>query len=337
MQDAGKAINMWQTKIVNTQTQQQWAQFSNNLRLSNRAYADALALAGRGGGGRGSTGEMGGLERQQTLLGFSLTQKQINFQTALAGFQAPGLTSEERGARQAEAEMEAKVAQKQLNIQRRMFTVGAGRGVDDTGAARKLLKSEQAAQVAIAAAQKAIAAQQMKLSQAQSKAQAIMQQAEGNYSQVLSSGAAYAAQFGGAVQNVAGAVKTAVKDIYGALGYHQGKGGRWVQGGPLPNVGYDNQNHAAGYLGAFARGAVMTVGEAGPETVAILRNPRAMMMGGGFGGGGGGGPISVILNLTVQGDVSGDETVAKIVRAVEDSFNRKAARLGMRSFVSATG
>jgi hypothetical protein len=45
----------------------------------------------------------------------------------------------------------------------------------------------------------------------------------------------------------------------------------------------------------------------------------------------------VTLNLTVQGDVSGDATIAKIVRAVEDSFNRKAARLGMRGLVSATG
>ena len=87
---SGKAIAGWQTKIAGIQMTQQWAQFSNNLRLANRAYADARALAGQGGGGRGSAGEMGGLERQQTLLGFSLTQKQINFQTALAGFQAAG-------------------------------------------------------------------------------------------------------------------------------------------------------------------------------------------------------------------------------------------------------
>jgi hypothetical protein len=80
----------------------------------------------------------------------------------------------------------------------------------------------------------------------------------------------------------------------------------------------------------------MTVGEAGPETVAILRNPTTQMMGGG-GFGGGGGPVTVNMYLTVQGDVSGDATVEKIVRAVEASFNRKAARLGMRGFVSATG
>jgi hypothetical protein len=90
--------------------------------------------------------------------------------------------------------------------------------------------------------------------------------------------------------------------------------------------------HAAGFLGSYGRGAMLQVGEAGPETVAILRNPRAMMM-----GGGGGGNTTVILNLTVQGDVNTDATISKIVRAVEDSFNRKAARLGMRTFVSAAG
>jgi len=335
MQDAGKAIAGWQTKIVNTQTAQQWAQFTNNLRLANRSYADALALAGRGGGGRGSNGEMGGLERQQTMLGFMLTQKQINFQTAMAGFQAPGLTSEERGARQAQAEAEARIAQKQLNIQERMFTVGASRGVTDTGAAVKLIKSEQAAQVAIAAAQKAIAAQQMKLSQAQSKAQAVLQQAEGGFTGALGQAGQFAAQFGGAVQ-------TAVKVIYTSLGFKQNRGGGWYQAYSLPSVGDmqagqgNTTPHAAGFLGSYARGAVLQVGEAGPETVAILRNPRSMMMGGGFGGGGGG-PISVNLYLTVQGDVSGEATVARIVRAVEDSFNRKAARLGMRGLVSATG
>jgi len=333
MGDAGAAITQWQTKIAGIQTQQQWAQFSNNLRLSNRAYADALALAGRGGGGRGSRGEMGGLERQQAMLGFGLAQKQINFQTALAGFQAPGLTSEERAARQAQAQAEAKVAQQQLNIQKREFTVGAGRGVEDTGAALKLLKSEQAAQTAIAAAQKAIAAQQIKLSQAQAKAQVVQMKAENSFTTVLQSAATYAGQFGGAVQ-------AAVKTIYTSLGFSQTKSGRWVQTNPMPTVGGTSSGgtsggggFANGYLGRFARGATMTVGEAGPETVAILRNPTTQMMG----GGGGGGPVTVNLNLTVQGDVSGDATIEKIVRAVEASFNRKAARLGMRGLVSATG
>jgi hypothetical protein len=96
---------------------------------------------------------------------------------------------------------------------------------------------------------------------------------------------------------------------------------------------------ASGYLGAFGKGAVMTVGEAGPETVAILRNPRAYNpMGGGMSGfGPGGGGTTVNLTINVQGDVKDEATVAKIVRAVEDSFNRKAARIGMRSYVSSTG
>ena len=58
-----------------------------------------------------------------------------------------------------------------------------------------------------------------------------------------------------------------------------------------------------------------------------------------LGGASGGATIVNVggISLTVQGDVKDDATVAKITRAVEDMFNRKAARLGMRTYVSAQG
>ena len=334
MSTAGAAIAGWQNKIAGAQAAQQWAQYSNNLRLANRSYADALALAGRGGG---PAGTMGALQRQGAMLGFMLSQKQIDFQTALAGFQAPGLTSEERGARQAQAILEAKIAQKQLNIQKGEFSEGAKRGVVDTRASISLLKQEQATQTAVAAAQKAIATEQVKLSQAQAKAQVVLGQAEGNFATVVNTTRDYVSQFGGSV-------KEGTKVIYGALGFTKNSRGQWVQtsgpgsssdpraaaGAPPPG------GNAAGYLGQFGKGAVMTVGEAGPETVAILRNPRAYNPMGSGGFGGGSGAVTVNLNLTVQGDVKDEATIAKIVRAVEDSFNRKAARIGMRSYVSST-
>ena len=181
------------------------------------------------------------------------------------------------------------------------------------------MKVEHEAAMVTAAATKVIAAEQVKQAVAQAKANATIQRAEVTFGGNLSAATTYVAQFGGTV-------KDATDELRKALGLPP------IQRGRNPRV------NAEGYLGAFGKGALMTVGEAGPETVAILRNPRAYgVMGGGFGGGGGAGPVTVNLNVIVQGDVKDEATVAKMVRAVEDSFNRKAARMGMRSFVSAAG
>ena len=109
---SGKVIAGLQTTIANAQTNSMLVSYANNLRLANRAYQDALGLAGRGGS------RLGQMERSQQLLSFGMSQRQINYQVALAGFQAPGLTSEERGARQEQAQIEARYAQRQLNLSR---------------------------------------------------------------------------------------------------------------------------------------------------------------------------------------------------------------------------
>lgn len=64
------------------------------------------------------------LQRQSQLLGFELSQRQINFQRAQAGFTAPGLTPEERAARINEAKIEADYAQRQLDIQIKIANLG---------------------------------------------------------------------------------------------------------------------------------------------------------------------------------------------------------------------
>lgn len=57
------------------------------------------------------------LQRQSQQLSFAMTQRQINFSVAQAGFTAPGQTAEERSARIEEAKLQAAYDQKQLDLQ----------------------------------------------------------------------------------------------------------------------------------------------------------------------------------------------------------------------------
>ena len=350
VKESGIAIAKYQTLIADTQLKVAEKSYANNLRLSNRAVSDARGLAGLTGGAN----NLGAVQRQQTMLGFGMQQKQINFSVAMAGFQAPGLTSEERGARQEQAKIEAAYAQKQLNLSKQAFGIEAGRGVTDTSASRAVMKAEWEAQKVTAAANKAIAAEQMKIAKNLAIATKHVEHAEGTFAAVVQTAMGYVSVFGGTIGQATTAIRTAL-----------GMTAIDPQTGKPKNTGA----RAGGMIGSFSTPTTATFGEAGTETVAILRNPRQMLIGASgnasvdeqrahvlqarsealqsqlfmsksaFGGGGNvsAGPTVVNLYLTVQGDVQGEAVVAKIVRAVEDSFNRKAARLGMRTYVSAAG
>jgi hypothetical protein len=326
VKDSGKEIAKFQTSVAKIQLGVAESQFSNNMRLASRAVSDALGLAGRASG----PNNLGAVQREQTMLGFGLQQKQINFSVAMAGFQAPGLTSEERAARRDEAKIEAKYAQKQLNLSKQAFGIQAGRGVTDTTAARRILKEEWDAQQRVAAITKQIAAEQAKQSKAIAKAGIEVQKAEGTFGNRVSAASQYVSVFGGTIKGATDALRKALG--MEAVNWDGTKGNKKA------NRGTSRGAQATGYVGSVQGATEMTVGEAGTEHVAVLRNPRTMMANyASLGGQGGGGPVTVNLNLTVQGDVKDDATVAKIVRAVEDTFNRKAARLGMRTFASSTG
>lgn len=94
----------------------------------------------------------------------------------------------------------------------------------------------------------------------------------------------------------------------------------------------DRGPQAAGYLGTVSGATRMTVGEAGPETIAILRNPRSMTMTPPTGGGGG-------LNVTVMvtgNNISGSEQdtevfASMIARKVEETMNRRSSLQGLRT------
>jgi len=77
----------------------------------------------------------------------------------------------------------------------------------------------------------------------------------------------------------------------------------------------------------------MTVGEAGDETVAVLRNPRMASMP--MGGGGGGGVVNVNVNINGGGgDLNAEKLHAwgrQIQQNVELALNRKTSLLGLRN------
>lgn len=114
------------------------AQFTESLRLAKQAKEDALGAANQAGGS-----ELGQLQyadfqlgQRSARLGQALSQRQINFQVAMAGFSAPGMTPEERAARIQQAKIEAKYAQEQLDIQKRLtnnqareYTITSARNV----------------------------------------------------------------------------------------------------------------------------------------------------------------------------------------------------------------
>jgi hypothetical protein len=327
VKESGIAIAKYQTLIADTQLKVAEKSYANNLRLSNRAVSDARGLAGLTGGAN----NLGAVQRQQTMLGFGMQQKQINFSVAMAGFQAPGLTSEERGARQEQAKIEAAYAQKQLNLSKQAFGIEAGRGVTDTSASRAVMKAEWEAQKVTAAANKAIAAEQMKIAKNLAVAEKHVAHAEGTFAAIINSAVGYVSVFGSTI----GQATTAIRTALGMTAVNT-RTGRPLRGTGSAS-GHSATTEATGMIGSFSTPTTATFGEAGTETVAILRNPRQAMMGAMGGGYAAPAPTIVTLNLTVQGDVQGEAVVAKIVRAVEDSFNRKAARLGMRTYVSAAG
>src|SRR6185312_10651335 len=105
------------------------------------------------------------LQRQSQALSLGQSQRQINFQRAIAGLTAPGLTGEERQARIDQAKIEADYAQKQLNIQKQLFGLGgrqfqitADRNVQDLTRNLELLQQGREVTLKTAVAEKQITA-----------------------------------------------------------------------------------------------------------------------------------------------------------------------------------
>jgi len=333
-------------------------QYANSIYMAKRSLQDAKGLMGLAGG----KNNLGAIERQQFLLqresqglGLGLNQKQINFSLAQASFQSPGDTSEERAARKEQAKIEAEYAQKQLDIQKKLFGLGkrsfdisGARNIRDIGKQIDLLEQGRTVTLNTIAAEKKIIALTKLQAAENKKVETYYNTAVQRSNDVI-----------GYSQSIANAAGKAMKDITTAMikefqryfkdttdtmtnwGTSPGASGGSVglQGKTLTeaqkqyekdhNVDLNGNNiigRATGIVGMATSPTTMLVGEAGNETVAVLRNPRSMLSP--MGGGGGGGNTTVIINNPV---VRKDQDIAAITVSVERALNRRAALIGMRS------
>lgn len=340
----GKEIASTQAGIANAQATYQVAQFNYQLMISRRTLSDISGLTGRSDlfGGASS---LGVLERQNLLLGrqaqtlqFMLSQRQINFQRAVAGFTVPGLTPAEQNARIAEAKIEADFAQKQLDIQKQMF----GNQVQIVDISNLRQGMDLAAQIGLMLQGRQVtidtALAQEKLARLQSQ-QAILVEEAGTYLTKTNAAVAQAMSEMQQLEATTGQAiaRTTEQGIIAAYrvghAFYMGITGGFLSNStaPKPSLagggsggGTTTRLNAEGFLGTVNGPTNMVMGEAGSETVAILRNPRNVM--GGTSGGG-----DSIVNFYGDITVRTEADIEEIARKVTAAQGRRAALAGLRS------
>jgi len=266
------------------------------------------------------------LQRQSQALQLGQTQRQINFNKAIAGFVAPGTTPGERAARIAEAKLEADYAQKQLDIQKKLFGLGgkqfqitADRNVRDLTNQLGLLQAGREVTLKTAVAQKQIQALTALQARENDRIQAFYQAAVNATGQVMQLEAQLVANTEVGLNKVGNLVLTQFRKVYAGLIRELSLNALGGQSGGLSPD--ERDGHASGILGLAAGPTDLGIaGEAGNEAIAIIRNPRPFTtgaMGGGvvFNGG---------INITINGGDSSDPQMAdRLARAVEQRLNRK--------------
>jgi hypothetical protein len=183
----GKQISALQFDLGARQAALTVAQLNNELRLTNRALADAKGLAGMAGGSKYGQvqREQWQLGRESQQIGFQLTERQLNMQEAVIGFGVSGESPQERGARMEEAKLRLKLERQQLAISKKqygnegyLFQEGAERGVTDTAAQKALLEQGIKLQFDTENINKQIEALQVKMTTAMSQVSGPIEQAQ---------------------------------------------------------------------------------------------------------------------------------------------------------------
>jgi hypothetical protein len=331
----GQQIAAIQAGISNEQAAYTVAQYNFQLQIAKRSLADIGGLTGKNlGAGQSELGvlerENLALSRQGQLLQFNLSQRQINFQQALAGFQAPGVTPEERQARIHEAQIEADFAQKQLDIQKQLF----GNQVQIVDISNLRQGVDLANQIALLTQGRKVTLDTQAAEQRLLRLQQLQQRNVAQVSTYLS-----------AVDNLAGAAFARIQQLEGAYGgFLVGitttmleQVGIYVNGltailsgagGGGAGQGTRKYANAAGGVyktdGPTAIGNNAIAGEVAGETILILSHPHSANM-----TGGGGGPTSITINF---GDVhvGSEGDIDMLVRKVTAALGREASLKGLR-------
>lgn len=341
----GKQISDLQIGVEVEQAHLAADQFASSLIVANRSLSDAKGLAGDI---TDETKNLGALQRDQFMsqrqgeaLSLGMSQRQINFQKALASFQAPGETSAERSARIAEAKLEADYAQKQLDIKKHLFTLGGvefkittGRGLQDAARNVALLKEGFAVQVDTAAASKKITLLSILQDKENKKVEAYYNAAVNRTNDIISLEGQLVAQTGKdlnqVAQDVINAYATVYNGITSAIGGNGGSGSTQPGDNGFGGANSEGIPRASGYMGmtngTINLGDVGIAGEAGGEAILVLAHPRKAS--GAQGAGGGGVAVSIIFQGPVY--VRSDEDIKAIGAQVSLEMNRHLANIGAR-------
>ncbi len=336
---------------VGVQTKQaafQAESFAVQIQIAKRHLADAKGLVSGIGDNLGAVErQMFNLQRESQALALGMQQKQINFQVAMAGFTAPGLTGEERAARIQQAKIEADYAQKQLDIQKKLFGLSgkqfnmqAVRQVQDLTAQLGLLEKGRVVALETAAAEKKIKALTALQAKENDKVQAYYSMAVNRTQDIIGEEAKLVAATGKAIGQITNDVLDAFIKTYKVItntltqptSRQEEDTGKTVSA--MGNILFDDSTHAEGagiVNGATSFGKYGIGGEAGGEAFVILRDPRKLNVS----PMGNSQPVSTI-NIIIQGNkfTSEDEEnriMRKLTQAVRDAQGRELALRGLRN------
>jgi hypothetical protein len=252
---------------------------------------------------------------------------------AVAGFQAPGVTPEERQANVKAAQIEAEYAQKQLDIQQKIFgnqvqivdIQNLRAGADLAAQIGLLLQGRQVTIDTAVAEEKLLrlqALQQEQVAQASTYLTKVDNLAAAAFSEIRALETAAARAMGSAAQQVIKAYTVVITSITRQLNASL----PGPNGSPNVNPYTGFVTNATGFVGTTS-GPTLTgagwMGEAGTEAYAILRNPKPILSGSG------GGTNVVQFNGDIH--VRSEDDIDKIARKVEQVMGRKASAIGMRS------
>lgn len=371
-QTASARIADLQKTVADLSAEAGRASWANTIRLSLRSIKVAADTLAGASGKTGHTlglleGRMYRISRQSQALGLELQQRQITTQLALAQFQAPGETGEERYFRQKERIAEAGIAQRQLGYSKETYALsGEAKQIEmkyalqDAQAAHDVAVKMFEAQSAAAGSADEIAALQAQMAKDIETASSIQADATAKLDTTIGAMKSYVNTFGGTIDQAStkvatlgtylGASAKGVESFLKALGFNfstrngmttvtsptiDGVGGVRTtvrSGGTSRRSGVDGGliGGATGILGMTGGTTGMVVGEAGTEAVAILRNPRAASV---APSGGYSGPANVSINIsgvTVRSEQDISSLARQVAAEVERSLSRKGQMFGLR-------
>jgi len=309
-----------QAQMAAIQSGRSETKYQRSLYMANRALTDARQLAGQIGRQAGSN--VGYYERQLMLinrqnqaLSLQLQKRQILTQLALARFQVPGETGEERYARRMEAEIAAGIQQKQLGLATSAFQTEIKlvdeqnlRAVRDAAYAIQEIKLDYKAQ-------KAMEALQDTLAKVQAASQSLLPEAQvfvefkNNYEQFMAGIAAdIAAKTGENMTKVLDTVKEYITNdpVMSQILDIARRGGSDRSGANDSNRG---RSSGANY------------GSAGGVTPSVTKTITSVDIKNGF---------NVTFNVKSMDQDQVNELVADLETKVVQSFNRIAQLIGLR-------